>query len=514
MSAGHEALAATLLRLKQERDEADQRYNDALTALDQIAVPPPAHPHPPLPYDEHQITPLNESCDVLVTPPASGGLKGRLAAFVWRLVAPTLQKQARFNSVLVDHINRNVVTERATRESLATVNAAAQAQAEALLALRARLMLYLQQITPYVDTKDRDVGGRALIVNAAVSGLADEIRKRRESMDAREQRFDNRVATLTAAHDELRTLIGVSQQASLTMKRELERLMAARPSPGGDANATAPGGATTPLPGGATTPPPGGAIAPSPGDASAPRQGAPIAPAAGAFAPALDAYKYVGFENEFRGSRDVIRERLESYLQYFDGAADILDVGCGRGEFLELLQARGLSARGLDLNHEMVEGCRAGGLEVAEADVVSYLKGLPDASLGGLFAAQVVEHLQPEYLLAFLELAHHKLRPGAPIVLETLNPACWVAFFESFIRDITHVWPLHPETLRYLVLASGFTAARIEYRSPVPGPDKLQALGGNDAPSPALLETFNANVEKLNARLFTFLDYAIVGTNA
>src|SRR5258708_30079906 len=160
----------------------------------------------------------------------------------------------------------------------------------------------------------------------------------------------------------------------------------------------------------------------------------------------------------------------------------------------------------------MVEVCRARGLEVAEADVVSYLESQPDASLGGLIAIQVVEHLQPAYLLRFLELAFHKLRPGAPIVLETLNPACWTAFFDSFIRDITHVWPLHPETLRYLVLASGFSAARVEYRSPVAQQDRLQPVAADPgAPSADLAETFNANVEKLNARMFTFLDYAIVG---
>ena len=190
----------------------------------------------------------------------------------------------------------------------------------------------------------------------------------------------------------------------------------------------------------------------------------------------------------------------------------MLDVGCGRGEFLDLLAARGITARGLDSNHEMVEVCRARGLDVAEADVVSYLEQAADASLGGLFAAQVVEHLPPPYLLRFLELAHHKLRPGAPIVLETLNPACWTAFFDSFIRDITHVWPLHPETLRYLVLASGFPAARIEYRSPVPPGDRLQSVAPAAGTSGEdFAETFNANVEKLNARMFTFLDYAIVG---
>src|SRR3954462_8628841 len=158
----------------------------------------------------------------------------------------------------------------------------------------------------------------------------------------------------------------------------------------------------------------------------------------------------------------------------------------------------------------MAEGCRARGLDVAESDVVSFLEAQGDESIGGLFAAQVVEHLEPSYLLRFLDLAFHKLRPGAPIVLETLNPACWTAFFDSFIRDITHVWPLHPETLRYLVLASGFPGARIEYRSPVAQQDRRQAVApGGEGAAAELAETFNANVEKLNARMFTFLDYAI-----
>ena len=108
---------------------------------------------------------------------------------------------------------------------------------------------------------------------------------------------------------------------------------------------------------------------------------------------------------------------------------------------------------------------------------------MADGSLGGVFAAQVVEHLEPSYLLRFLELAFHKLKPGGRIVLETLNPACWVAFFESYIRDITHRWPLHPETLKYLVMASGFASAAIEWRSPVPQQDRLQAVRVSDGPT-------------------------------
>ncbi|HVD93761.1 MAG TPA: methionine biosynthesis protein MetW [Vicinamibacterales bacterium] len=479
MPPAHEPLDATLRRLRQERDEADRIYNDAFTALDTVLMRAPEFPHPPPAYDETRITALNEAWDIGAAPPAGGGLKGRLASFVWRIVGPSLQKQGTFNSTIVDHLNRNVVAHREAARAIETVIALLRGHIADLLAFQSHLIVYLQQITLYVDTKDRDTGGRALVVNAAVNAVAEDLAKRWESMVAREQRIDARVGAVGAAHDELRTLISVTQQASMTMKRELERLLASRGS------ASAPAGPTV-------------------------TSGVPESSTA--FSPSLDAYKYVGFEDQFRGSQETIRARLESYVPYFDGGSDVLDVGCGRGEFLDLLKARGITARGLDLNHEMVEVCRARGLDVTESDAVSYLEALPDASLGGLIAVQVVEHLQPGYLLRFLELAFHKLRPGAPIVLETLNPACWTAFFDSFIRDITHVWPMHPDTLRYLVVASGFSSARIEYRSPVPPEDRLQPIAV-EAGSPAadMAETFNANVERLNARMFTFLDYAIVG---
>ena len=481
----HEALETRLARLAREREAADRAYNDALTAVDRGMVRDIALPAPPPIYDESQIAPLNQSASVAPPVPALGGLRGRLARFVWRVVAPALQKQATINSLLVDHLNRNLDGERATRAAIASLRDAMRDHLDQVLAFQSRLVVCLQQITPYVDTKDRDTAGGALVVNAAVNVLAEDAAKRVESMAARERRFAASVDSLKAAQEELRTLIGVSQQATLAIKRELQRVI--EPP------------ARTPVQRlSSPSDPQGSARRPEPG-----------AEATGV----LDAYKYVGFEDQFRGSQDTIRERLRSYVPYFEGAKDVLDVGCGRGEFLELLQAAGVSARGLDLNHEMVEVCRARGLNVAEGDVVTYLDSLPDSSLGGVFAAQVVEHLQPEYLLRFLELAHHKLRPGAPIVLETLNPACWVAFFDSYIRDITHVWPLHPDTLRYLVLASGFVSARIEYRSPVAPEDKLQPIAASGLPAD-LAETINANVEKLNARMFTYLDYAVIGSRS
>jgi O-antigen chain-terminating methyltransferase len=187
-------------------------------------------------------------------------------------------------------------------------------------------------------------------------------------------------------------------------------------------------------------------------------------------------HKYVGFEDAFRGSSEDIQRRLRDYIPMFAGASDVLDIGCGRGEFLDLLRDRGIRARGLDLNHEMVEACRARGHDVAEGDALTYLESLPDASLGGLFAAQVVEHLEPAYLGRLLEAARLKLRPGSVMVLETINAACWLAFFESYIRDLTHVRPLHPETLQYIVRASGFHDVTIEYTSPVDESARLQTM--------------------------------------
>jgi O-antigen chain-terminating methyltransferase len=231
----------------------------------------------------------------------------------------------------------------------------------------------------------------------------------------------------------------------------------------------------------------------------------------------LNSYKYVGFEDRFRGSREAIRERLREYVPIFAGRSDVLDVGCGRGELLGLFRDAGVSARGLDLNHEMVETCRAGGLDATQGDWLGYLETLPDGSLGGLIAIQVVEHLEPSYLMRALDVAFDKLRPGSPIVLETINPACWFAFFSSYIRDLTHVRPIHPETLEYLLTTSGFSRARIEYRAPYPDADKLQPLAASPTDTAVVADfvaTFNANVERLNGLLFTYLDYAAIGERA
>ena len=97
-------------------------------------------------------------------------------------------------------------------------------------------------------------------------------------------------------------------------------------------------------------------------------------------------------------------------------------------------------------------------------------------------------------------------------MLETINPACWFAFFSSYIRDITHVRPLHPDTLKYLMVATGFQDVDIQYRAPFPESEKLQPVAAaGDVALPDWAHPLNVNVERLNRLLFTWLDYAAVG---
>jgi O-antigen chain-terminating methyltransferase len=234
-----------------------------------------------------------------------------------------------------------------------------------------------------------------------------------------------------------------------------------------------------------------------------------------------DDYKYVGFEDAFRGSDESVAAKLQEYLPIFTGASDVVDLGCGRGEFLAALRSAGVRARGVDMNAGMVAAAREQGLDVTQNDALGYVAALPDESIGGVIATQVIEHLDPSYLFRLLEALSRTLRRGAPIVLETINPACWYAFFSSYIRDLTHVRPVHPETLQFLLRASGFERVEIRYRSPLPDHAKLHMAfvpedvrESDDSPAVTLTrlaDISNANALRLNELMFAHMDYAVVG---
>ena len=226
-----------------------------------------------------------------------------------------------------------------------------------------------------------------------------------------------------------------------------------------------------------------------------------------AAAPSLD---YFAFESRMRGPVDLIRERQRVYVDDFRAAEPVLDIGCGRGEFLALLREARVDARGIDADADMVAYCRGEGLDVEQAEALSYLAALEDGTLGGIFAAHVVEHFPPPALLRLLELAAAKLRPGGLLAAETVNPLA-LAALRYYFSDLSHAQPLVPQTLAFLARQAGFQAVEIRYLNEPPPEERMRDVelpprAEFDAARQALAD----NVRLLNEHVFGPLDYAVL----
>jgi O-antigen chain-terminating methyltransferase len=341
--------------------------------------------------------------------------------------------------------------------AVADVSALQAFDPERFARLTTALIVFLQQITLFVESKDREI----------VAGA-----------EARQRDVDRSLDQVA----ELRVQMNVVQRAVQALTRPSEPPIAAAPSGSGRPASE------------------------------------PVARAS------VTDFKYVAFEDAFRGSDETIAARVRAYVPLFAGARDVVDLGCGRGELLAALAEHGIASRGVDVSADMAATARARGLDAVQGDALAFLTAQPDESLGGIVATQVIEHLEPAYLLRLIDTASHKLRRGAPIVLETINAACWLAFFSSYLRDFTHVRPVHPDTLQYLLRANGFERVEIRYSAPVPDamkmrtfdvPAELAAAADPAARAMAgLAQAVNANAVILNSLMFTHLDYAAIGYRA
>ncbi|HUH62477.1 MAG TPA: methionine biosynthesis protein MetW, partial [Terracidiphilus sp.] len=182
--------------------------------------------------------------------------------------------------------------------------------------------------------------------------------------------------------------------------------------------------------------------------------------------PQFDSIDWLRFADRFRGSEADIQQRQRIYAERFRGSVGVLDLGCGRGEMLEILRGAGIPARGVDLNEDSIAVCRSKGLDAEKADLFGYLSALPDSSLGGLICCQVVEHLPPERLPELVRLAHAKLRAGALVAIETPNPECLAIFATHFYIDPTHRHPIPPALASFYLEEAGFGRVEIERLSP------------------------------------------------
>ncbi len=230
--------------------------------------------------------------------------------------------------------------------------------------------------------------------------------------------------------------------------------------------------------------------------------------------PQLDSgVNYFVFEDKFRGAREDIAQRQTAFLRYFQGCKNVLDIGCGRGEFLETMREHGIGARGVDLDETMVDYCHAKGLEVQLEDAFEYMEKLEDASLDGIFIDQVVEHLEPSYLIRLLSLCFKKMKYGFYIIAETVNPLSFSSFANFYI-DLTHIKPVHPETLRFLFESTGFREINTVFSSPIPDSMKLQKLVISEAATDTernQIKVYNRNIDMLNTILYGAQDYAMIG---
>ena len=205
------------------------------------------------------------------------------------------------------------------------------------------------------------------------------------------------------------------------------------------------------------------------------------------------------------GGQETLRKLYAPLVQRFREAAEVVDLGCGTGVFLELLRDAGIKAYGIDEDEDSVIFCQRRGLAARKEEIFAHLNALPDKSLGGIFAAHVIEHLPTPRLWEFVQLCYRKLFYGAPLVLITPNASSLSIFYYTFYKDLTHHKPLHPEAISFLLSANGFRHVDLSTLSPMPDFLKLNALNEEMAASEAertWAQTINQNLAKLNQVLF------------
>jgi O-antigen chain-terminating methyltransferase len=213
---------------------------------------------------------------------------------------------------------------------------------------------------------------------------------------------------------------------------------------------------------------------------------------------------YLALENRFRGSEELIRERLSIYLPLVEGSgaggtdSPVVDLGCARGEWLELLRERGLHAVGVDLNWSMVAACRDRGLEVVGMDALQYLRGLAADSVGAVTGFHFIEHIELRTLVAVLDETLRVLRPGGLAIFETPNPANLIVGSCNFYLDPTHRNPIPRETARFLLEVRGFADVEIRELNP---PD----------PAVRLADDGTAIAQRFNDHFYAPQDYSVIG---
>ena len=219
---------------------------------------------------------------------------------------------------------------------------------------------------------------------------------------------------------------------------------------------------------------------------------------------------YFVFEERFRGLEEEIRVRQKNYLQRFRGCNHVLDIGCGRGEFLDLLRENGVGASGIDNNPVMVEHCRKKGLQVAQANAIEFLHSLNDEALDGVFLSQVIEHFTSKGQIALVQLVYRKLKFNSFLIMETMNPLNLPTAATHFYTDLSHQRIVTQDGLSFLLDAIGFRKVEFDTTSETPPDEKLSLVDAGKRSSTttkSIVATLNRNLQMLNQILYGKRDF-------
>ena len=217
---------------------------------------------------------------------------------------------------------------------------------------------------------------------------------------------------------------------------------------------------------------------------------------------------YLRFENSFRGSRESVKLIQKQYLHYYthNGGGNIVDIGSGRGEFLELMKDQNIPAYGVDNYEPFVSYCLERGYSVIKGDALTHIHSLEDNSLGGIFMSQVVEHLSEDYIKALIKIAYKKLKAGCYFIMETPNPEC-LATLTEFNIDMTHIKPIHYKALEFLFREAKYQSVEKHYSEQTLYPVSAPLIDGDGINNK---DYFNNGIEQINKLLFGYRDYTLI----
>ena len=226
---------------------------------------------------------------------------------------------------------------------------------------------------------------------------------------------------------------------------------------------------------------------------------------------------YRAFQLRFRGDANEISRSMQAHVSRFENVpGPVADLGCGRGEFLELLRDADIEGIGVEINAADVASCVERGLNAECADLFDWLEARRPGTLGGIFMAQVIEHIPPPDWARLTDLAASRLAPGGRLVIETINPESLFALTRAYVLDPTHTRPVHPQLLAFLAQRSGLTDIDIAYQAEVPDASRVSPINEEPfvrhPPSLAVVRELNLQMWQVNDLFAAPQEYALSAT--